>query len=329
MKLKNYSFEVPPAPTDKRRIVFSFGVQDNEFFKCFPSDTFLGTRYDRNPAQLLIVWDALLRPYHCELQIFTPRNQLLVAFPIPKSVSLPYTIVDGMINEWVTKEEYVNFQFVFTKDDGSFVKSTIPVRLELSPANRPEYMKVIKPMEFDRMKVLYDQAIVNAVLRFDEVKGWVYDCFSHDGTLRFSLDWIPKSVVQAVEQELTPNEKMVARANLNVPFTFYLPLSASDGKSIRKSTAKYVNKLEYATFEVWQDNGNGTYSEVTPLNKTYSSSEIRFDLENAVGGYVRVSCKSSRFIPADDSVLLVSTFSGNGAMSESTQRLMTNEVQDE
>ena len=61
------------------------------------------------------------------------------------------------------------------------------------------------------MKGVYDNSIVSAVMRFDENSGWVYDFFSADGTLKFTLDWIPKDVVRSTEQLLTKNEKMVAK----------------------------------------------------------------------------------------------------------------------
>lgn len=224
----DYPFTVPPAPTDKKRIIFSFGENDSEFFKCFPSDFYLGTQYDVNPAQLMIVWDVFLNPYHCELLIFDPRNQLLVSVPVPKNVNVPYTILDGMLTEWVTREEFVYFQFVFTRD-GNFVKSTLPIRMNFSPANKPKYFKLVKPLELDRMKELSDKAVVTASLRFDDANGWTYDFYSLDGTLRFSLGWIPNNVVMCVEQRLSANEKMTARANLNVPTTFVLPVSADEG----------------------------------------------------------------------------------------------------
>ena len=325
MAEKRFPFEFPPAPTDKKRIVFSFGVNDAEFFKCFPSDNFLGTRYDRNPCQFLIVWDIFLRPYHCEMQFYNPRNQLLLAFPVPKSGALPYTIVDGMVNEWVTKEEYVLVQFVFTNDCGEFVKSTIPIRMNLSPANKPNFMRTLKPLEFDRMKTLYDQAITTMVLRYDEVNGWVYDCFSQDGTLRFSLDWIPKNVVRATEQNLTVNEKMVARANINVPFTFTIPFTAADGLNVVKSTSDYVNELKDATFEVWKVVGEDTYYEVHPTEKGYNKTSVFFTLDEEIStGYIRVSCKSMRYLPSDDDVLLESVYSGNAMMDDDNIKLYTN-----
>lgn len=340
MEKNNHPFEIPPLPTDKRRIVFSFAVHDREFFKCFPSDTFLGTRYDRNPAQLLIQWDLFLRPYNCQLQIFNPRGQLLVSFPIAKSINQPWTIVDGMINEWVTKEEYVEFQFVFTKDTGEFVKSTIPVRMEMSPANKPDYMKIVKPTEFDMMKALYDQAIVKMVLRFDEVRGWVYDCFSQDGTLKFSLDWIPAGVVRFVNQVTTPNERMIARENIRVPFTFVLSFieddcvqgDAGEGEDpnafhITKETTKFVNELRDATFEVWKDNGNETFTEVTPISKTYSATGVTAWVDEAFDGYIRVSCRSIRFIPDDEGNLVFSALSGNLVMGEDEQTAIVGEEQ--
>lgn len=323
-----FPFTLPPAPTDKKRIVFSFGESDIEFFKCFPSDDYLGTQYDRNPAQLVIVWDIFLKPYNCEMQIFSPKNQLLVAVPVPKNVNVPYTIIDGMINEWVTKEEFVNFQFVFTRG-GEFVKSTLPVRLNLSPANKPTYLKVIKPVEFDRMKDLYDKAVCNAVLRFDDTNGWVYDFFTIDGTLVFSLGWIPHDIVQCVEQRLSPNEKMIARANLRIPSTFVLPLAVTDGTEVTKLLTEYVNTLEDVSFEVWKDNGDGSFSEVTPLSKSYTTTSIKFTLAEAIDGKIRVSCKSARFIPSDDSVLIGSIYSGNGLMSENDEFLFTNQEQKE
>lgn len=324
----NLPFDLPPAPTDKKRIVFSFGVSDLEFFKCFPSDDFLGTRYDMNPAQLVIVWDIFLRPYNCELQIYSPRNQLLVSMPVPKSVNVPYTIVDGMINEWVTKEEFVNFQFVFTKD-GQFVKSTLPVRMNLSPANKPDFMKIIKPVEFDRMKLLYDKAVTSAVLRFADADGWVYDFFAEDGTLRFSLGWIPHDVVRCTEQVLSANEKMIARENIRVPFTFVLPLEETEGTTILRNTTSYINTLVDATFEVWRDNGDGSFTEVIPLSKSYNGTSISMTLSTAVKGKIRVSCKSVRFIPNDDSVLIESVYSGNGLMNENDCALFTSEEQRE
>lgn len=324
----NLPFDLPPEPTDKKRIVFSFGVSDLEFFKCFPSDDFLGTQYDRNPAQLVIVWDIFLRPYNCEMQIYTPKNQLLVSVPVPKSVNVPYTIIDGMINEWVTKEEYVNFQFVFTRD-GQFVKSTLPIRMNLSPANKPDYLKIIKPSEFNRMKLLYDKAVTSAVLRFDESNGWIYDFFAEDGTFRFSLGWIPQSVVRCTEQCLSANEKMIARANLKVPMTFMLSLAVADGNLVSKVTTDYVNVLEDATFEVWRDNGDGSFDEVVPLSKSYNASSISMALPEAIDGKIRVSCKSSRYIPNDESVLLESVYSGNGLMDESSTNLFTNQEQKE
>lgn len=318
-------FDIPPAPTDKRRIVFSFDTQDNEFFKCFPSDNFLGTRYDRNPAQLLIVWDIFVQPYHCEMQLFTPRNQLLVSVPIPKTIATPYTIIDGLINEWVTKEEYINIQFVFTRDSGEFVKSTIPIRLELLPANRPEYVKIIKPSEFDRMKVIYDQAISKMLMRFDDVHGWVYDCFSCDGTLLFSLDWIPKGVVRCVGQVFTSNEKMVARSNIDVPFTFVLPLLVSDGTSVTKSITAFINELENATFEVWKDNGDGSFSEVVAVSKSYNATSVSVVLSLAINGYIRVSCKSARIEPDSESLLMESGFSGNVVMGGDEENVVVGE----
>lgn len=324
----NLPFDLPPAPTDKKRIVFSFGVSDLEFFKAFPSDDFLGTRYDRNPAQLVIVWDIFLRPYNCEMQIYSPKNQLLVSIPVPKSVNVPYTIIDGMINEWVTKEEFVNFQFVFTKGV-HFVKSTLPVRMNLSPANKPDYLKMVKPVEFDRMKLLYDTAVTSAVLRFDESEGWIYDFFSTDGTLRFSLGWIPYDVVRCTEQCLSANEKMIARANIKVPTTFVLPLAVEDGVTVLKSTTDYVNALEDATFEVWRDNGDGSFTEVVPLSKSYNATSIMMTLSEAIVGKIRVSCKSARFIPSDESVLIGSIYSGNGLMNENDKKLFTNQEQKE
>lgn len=323
--MASFPFALPPVPTGKKRIVFSFGVSDNEFFKCFPSDTFLGTRYDRNPVQLLIKWDIFLRPYHCELQIFNPRNQLLISFPIPKSVNIPYTIVDGMINEWVTKEEYVNFQFVFTGDNGEFVKSTLPLRMNLSPANKPEYLKVLKPIDFDRVKDIYDNSITNAVLRFDVESGWVYDFFSFDGTRKFTLCWVPVDVVRASSQLLTDNEKMVARANINVPFTFILPLSVSDGTSVTKVTTTLINKLEEATFEIWKSVGVDSYEAVTPISRAYNATSITFELSEAIDGYVRVSCKSERIIPSDSSFVLGSELSGNLLMNEDWQTAIVEE----
>lgn len=323
MSKMNLPFDLPPAPTDKKRIVFSFGVSDVEFFKCFPSDDFLGTQYDRNPAQLVIVWDVFLRPYNCEMQFYTPRNQLLLSVPVPKSVNVPYTIIDGMINEWVTKEEYVNVQFVFTKN-GQFVKSTLPIRMNLSPANKPDYCKIIKPVEFDRMKLLYDAAITSVSLRYDDVNGWVYDFYSIDGTLKFSLGWIPHDVVQCVEQNLSANEKMLARANLNVPTTFVLPISVDEGTSIIKKTGEYVNSLEDASFEVWKKLSDGAFVEVTPISKSYNTDGVMFDLPEPIDGKVRISCKSARYVPSDDSVLLESVFSGNGIMNENDLKLFTN-----
>ena len=320
----NLPFDLPPAPTDKKRIVFSFGVSDLEFFKCFPSDDFLGTQYDRNPAQLVIVWDIFLRPYNCEMQFYTPKNQLLVSVPVPKSVNVPYTIIDGMINEWVTKEEYVNVQFVFTRD-GQFVKSTLPIRMNLSPANKPDYLKIIKPVEFDRMKLLYDKAVTSAALRFDESDGWIYDFFAEDGTLRFSLGWIPHDVIRATEQCLSANEKMIARANIKVPTTFVLPLAVADGVSVSKDTTAYVNALADATFEVWRDNGDGSFTEVIPTSKSYNATSVNMTLTEAIDGKIRVSCKSARYIPSDESVLLESIYSGNGLMNENDGNLFTNQ----
>lgn len=324
----NLPFDLPPVPTDKKRIVFSFGVSDVEFFKCFPSDDFLGTQYDRNPAQLLIVWDIFLRPYSCELQIFSPKNQLLVAIPIPKSVNVPYTIVDGMINEWVTKEEYVNFQFVFTKGT-DFIKSTLPIRMNLSPANKPDYCRLIKPIEFDRMKALYDSAITSSKLIYDDENGWCYNFYSIDGTLQFSLAWIPHDVVQCVEQNFSANEKMVARANIKVPSTFILPLEIADGINITKSLTEYVNSVEDADFTVWKKNDDESFTEVTPLSKSYNSTSIMFTLPNAIDGKIRVSCKSARFVPSDDSVLIGSIYSGNGVMNENDEKLFTDQRQKE
>lgn len=323
-----FPFVLPPAPTDKKRIVFSFGESDIEFFKCFPSDDYLGTQFDKNPAQLLIVWDIFLRPYNCELQIFSPKNQLLVAIPVPKNINVPYTIVDGMINEWVTKEEFVKFQFVFTKN-GEFVKSTVPVRLNLSPANRPTYQRLIKPSEFDRTKLVFDTAVTNAALRFDEENGWVYDFFTYDGTLAFSLGWIPHDVVRCSDQQLSANEKMIARANIKVPSTFVLTFSVDDGTHIVKDLSDYVNKLEDATFEVWRDNGDGSFTEVTPTTKTYNATQVIFDLVEAIDGKVRISCKSARFVPSDDSKIIGSVFSGNGLMNENDELLFTDQRQKE
>jgi len=258
------------------------------------------------------------------MQIFSPKNQLLVSVPVPKSVNVPYTIMDGIINEWVTKEEFVSFQFVFTRD-GQFVKSTLPVRLNLSPANKPEYMKIIKPLEFDRMKLLYDKAVTNVALRLDESEGWVYDFFAEDGTLRFSLGWIPHDVVRCAEQNLSANEKMIARANIRVPTTFVLPLSVEDGVVVSKDTSQYVNALEDATFEVWRDNGDGSFTEVSPLAKSYNETSIMMTLSEEVDGKIRVSCRSARFVPSDDSVLLESAYSGNGLMNENDGALFTSE----
>ena len=322
-------FDLPPVPTGKKRIVFSFGVNDNEYFKCFSSDEFLGTRYDRNPAQLLIKWDLFLRPYHCELQIFNPRNQLLTSFPIPKSVNTPYTIVDGMINEWITKEEFVTFQFVFTGNNGEFVKSTLPLRMNLSAANKPDYLKVVRPVDFDRMKEVYDNSIVNAVMRFDENSGWVYDFFSADGTLKFTLDWIPKDVVRSTEQLLTKNEKMVARSNINVPFTFTLPLTVSDGTSVTKSTTTFVNKLEEVTFDVWKQVGEDSFESVNTLSRSYNATSVSVELGEAIDGYIRVSCKSRRFIPSDEGFLIGSGFSGNLVMNEDWQTAIVGEETNE
>ena len=313
-------FALPPAPTDKKRIVFSFGVSDAEYFKCFPSDLFLGAQYDRNPAQLVIVWDVFLRPYNCELQIFSPRGQLLVAIPVPKNINVPYTILDGMINEWVTKEEYVTFQFVFTRD-GNFVKSTLPLKMNLSPANKPAYFKVIKPVEFDRMKELSDTAVVSASLRYSGRDGWIYDFFSQDGTLRFSLGWIPHDVVQCTEQRLSPNEKMIARQNINVPTTFVLPLLITDGINVTKDTSQYINALEDASIEVWRDNGNGSFTQVIPKSVAYSATAVNVNLVNPVNGKIRVQCRSKRFVPSDSSCLIGSIYSGNGVMNENDAKL--------
>ena len=319
----NFPFDLPPVPTDKKRVVFSFGVSDSEFFKCFPSDNYLGTRYDRNPAQLMIVWDALVRPYNCELLIYNPRDQLLASIPVPKSVNAPYTIIDGMLTEWVTKEEFVKFQFVFTRG-GEFVKSTIPINMLFSPANKPDFQRVIKPTDFDKVKVLYDSAVTSAQLRFDDAEGWVYDFYSYDGTLRFSLGWIPHDVVRCSDQDLSINEKMIARANINVPTTFVISFSASDGASIKLSTSSYVNNLEDATFDVWRLNSDGSFTEVVPLSKSYDATSITFELSEPFDGKVRISCKSARFIPSDDSVLLESEYSGNGLMNENDEYLITN-----
>lgn len=319
-----FPFDMPPVPTDKKRIVFSFGTNDSEFFKCFPSDDYLGTRYDRNPAQLVVVWDVFLRPYNCEMQIYSPKNQLLVSIPVPKSATVPYTIVDGMINEWVTKEEFVMFQFVFTKD-GEFVKSSIPVRLNLSPANKPDYLKVVKPVEFDRMKLVYDTAIVSAQLRFSMDDGWVYDFFTIDGTRKFSLGWIPYDIIKCTEQVLSANEKMIARANINVPTTFVLSLSIDDGTDVSKDTSQYVNELVDATFEVWRDNGDETFTKVEPLSMSYGKKKVSFTLEEAIDGKVRVSCRSARFVPDDSAVLLESPYSEHGLMSQNDEKLYTNQ----
>lgn len=324
MKCENYPFDLPPAPTDKKRIIISFGENDIEFFKCFPSDEYLGTQYDRNPVQFVIVWDIFLRPYNCEMQFYSPKNQLLVSFPVPKSINVPYTIVDGMVNEWITKEEFVNLQFVFTKGEG-FVKSTIPVRLLLSPANKPDYLKVIKPIDIDKLKMVYDGAVSTAVLRFDDEKGWVYDFFSLDGTLKFTLGWIPHDVVQCSEQMLSPNEKMIARANLKVPTTFILPLQTEDGFLVTKSTTEYVNSLEEATFEVWQKNADGSFTAVQPLERSYNSTSITVRLVQPIDGQIRVSCKSARYVPNGNSVLLMSKYSGNAVMNENDLRLATSQ----
>ena len=315
-------FSLPPAPTDKKRIVFSFGVSDAEYFKCFPSDFFLGTQYDRNPAQLVIVWNVFLRPYNCEMQIFDPRGQLLVSVPVPKNINVPYTILDGMINEWVTKEEYVQFQFVFTRD-GTFVKSTLPIRMNLSPANK--YFKVIKPVEFDRMKALADTAVVNATLRFSDADGWVYDFFSQDGTLRFSLGWIPHDVVRCSDQRLSANEKMIARANINVPTTFTVPLAVEDGVDISKDVSAYINQLEDASIEVWKDNADGSFTRVTPRLISYNATTITLQLREAILGKIRVQCRSRRFLPNESSVVLGSVFSGNGLMNENDEKLFVNQ----
>ena len=325
----NHAFELPEVPTGKRRIVFSFGMHDAEFFKCFPSDYFLGARYDRNPAQLVIVWSALLKQYHCDLQIFNPRNQLLLSFPISKSVNLPYTIVDGMINEWITKEEFVYFQFVFTGNGGEFVKSTLPIRMNFSGANRPDFSRIGKPVDIDKMKVLYDQAVTEAVLRFDAVKGWVYDFFAQDGTLRFSLAWIPANVVRGSAQVLTANEKMTARENLGVTFTFVLPVLVSDGNIVSKSTTAFVDRLINATMEVWKDNGDGSFTEVVPVSKTYSDSGVVVELTNSISGYIRVSCVSRRIVPDEESAFLESGYSGNVIMDENGQEVVVAGGQDE
>lgn len=319
-----FPFVLPPEPTDKKRIVFSFGESDIEFFKCFPSDDYLGTQYDKNPAQLLIVWDIFLRPYNCEMQIYNPKMQLLVSVPVPKNINVPYTVLDGMINEWVTKEEFVFFQFVFTKN-GEFVKSTVPVRLNLSKAAKPNFQRSVKPIEFDRMKLVYDTAVVSAALRFDNENGWVYDFYTHDGTLAFSLAWVPHDVVRCTEQVLSPNEKMIARANLKIPSTFVLDVTEEDGVQVVKDLSEYVNDLSDVSFEVWKDNGDGSFSEVSVSGKSYDKTKIRFTLDEPILGTVRVQCKSARFVPSDDSVLIGSIFSGNGLMNENDERLFTNQ----
>ena len=319
----NYEFEIPAAPTDKKRIVFSFGESDVEFFKCFPSDNYLGTRYDKNPVQLMILWDPLILPYNCEMQIYSPKNQLLVSVPVPKQRAVPYTILDGIINEYVTKEEYVYFQFVFTKGD-EFIKSTLPIRLDLSPANKPVFDKPIKPADFDKLKAIFDTAVVNAVQRFDDVQGWVYDFLSYDGTLRFSLAWIPHSVVTCTEQHFEANEKMVARENLNIPSTFILEFSASEGTTITKKLTDYVNAVEDADFTVWKNTGDGSFEEVIPLHKSYNSTSVSFELAEACDGKVRVSCKSKRYEPNGDAVLIYSPYSGNLLIKEDDKTFMTN-----
>lgn len=321
----NIQCEVPPAPTDKKRIVFSFGESDVEFFKCFPSDEYLGTRYDNNPVQLMIVWDPLILPYHCELQILSPSKQLLVSVPVSKQRNVPYTILDGVINGYVTKEEYVYFQFIFTKGT-DFVKSTIPVKMLLSKANKPSFSKPLKPYEVDKLKSIFDNAVCKADLRFDSTNGWVYDFYSYDGTLLFSLGWIPHDVVRCSEQLLSANEKMTARQNLKIPSTVVLPISVDDGREVTKVLTEYVNKVEDATFDVWKWNeSEQSWIAIAPLRKSYNDTSISFTLNEPIDGKVRVSFKSTRFVPDGDSVFLTSAYSDNLLMNENDQNYFVNQ----
>lgn len=118
---------------------------------------------------------------------------------------------------------------------------------------------------------------------------------------------------------------MIARANIKVPTTFVLPLAVADGVSVSKDTTAYVNALEDATFEVWCDNGDGSFTEVIPTSKSYNATSVNMTLTEAIDGKIRVSCKSARYIPSDESVLLESIYSGNGLMNENDGNLFTNQ----
>ena len=196
----------------------------------------------------------------------------------------------------------------------------------MSKANKPNFSKPLKPYEVDKLKSIFDNAVCSADLRFDNLHGWVYDFYSYDNTLLFSLGWIPHDVVRCSEQVLSANEKMTARQNLNIPSTVILPITVDDGRTITLDLTEYVNKVEDATFDIWEHNvENDSWAAIAPLRKSYNNTSISFTLADPIDGKVRVTFKSTRFAPDGSSVFLCSPYSNNLLMNENDQNYFTNQ----